>query len=273
MYTKNFVIWIIFLCLFLGSACQHEKTVHLKLSGHRGADFIAPENTLASIDSCIKYQIDFAECDVCISKDSVFYLLHDSLLDRTTNGQGNIQDWMSVDIDTLDAGSWFGDEFRGERVPRLKEVLKRAKDGGIGITIDYRTGDMERLLDLIRGEDMLDRCTFVFSTEEEFKAFRRLAPEVRGIQAYVRFIADFERVVSELKPDIVVIHVDSLTRELIDRSHDLGIKVLALAFNKKNPTISFRKSVRLGVDILGTDRPEYLVREFDLIENKRETIP
>ena len=102
-------------------ACKSDPVRLPELSGHRGADCIAPENTLASADSCIKYKIDFMECDVCISKDSVFYLLHDSTLDRTTNGTGPISGWLSADIDTLDAGSWFGEEFTGQRVPRFGE--------------------------------------------------------------------------------------------------------------------------------------------------------
>lgn len=76
-------------------ACKSEPIRLPELSGHRGADCIAPENTLASADSCIKYKIDFMECDICISKDSVFYLLHDSTLDRTTNGTGLIREWLS----------------------------------------------------------------------------------------------------------------------------------------------------------------------------------
>ena len=87
-FSKIFSIVVYaFLALWMG-ACKSEPIRLPELSGHRGADCIAPENTLASADSCIKYKIDFMECDICISKDSVFYLLHDSTLDRTTNGTG-----------------------------------------------------------------------------------------------------------------------------------------------------------------------------------------
>lgn len=85
------------------TACRHHQDT--LTSAHRGAATIAPENTMASVDSCIKYGVGNIECDVCISKDSVFYVLHDSTLDRTTNGTGAISQWLSTDIDTLDAGS------------------------------------------------------------------------------------------------------------------------------------------------------------------------
>ncbi|WP_455584089.1 glycerophosphodiester phosphodiesterase family protein [Bacteroides sp.] len=251
------------LCLLLFEGCGHEKSLP-KLSGHRGARFIAPENTLASIDSCIKYKIDLAECDVCISKDSVFYLLHDSTLDRTTNGTGDISDWMSGDIDTLDAGSWFGKEFEGIRVPRFADVLRKAKEGGLELTVDFRTGDFRKLVDLIRTEGMLDNCTFVFSSEEKYKMCRAHAPEIKRMQAYIRRIADFERVVNDLQPDIVVIRLDSLTSELVSRCHSMGMEVMALALDSNSPEEDYQQSASLGVDILATDRAEYLRKKYVL---------
>ena len=67
-FSKIFSIVVYaFLALWMG-ACKSEPIRLPELSGHRGADCIAPENTLASADSCIKYKIDFMECDICISR-------------------------------------------------------------------------------------------------------------------------------------------------------------------------------------------------------------
>lgn len=77
--------------ILLTAGCSQRPAATTKIpltSAHRGAATIAPENTMASVDSCIKYGVGNIECDVCISKDSVFYVLHDSTLDRTTNGTG-----------------------------------------------------------------------------------------------------------------------------------------------------------------------------------------
>ena len=102
--------------ILLTAGCSQRPAATTKIpltSAHRGAATIAPENTMASVDSCIKYGVGNIECDVCISKDSVFYVLHDSTLDRTTNGTGAISQWLSTDIDTLDAGSWFAPRLSG----------------------------------------------------------------------------------------------------------------------------------------------------------------
>lgn len=233
-----------------------------EVSGHRGANAIAPENTLASLDSCIKYGVDWMECDVCISSDSVFYILHDRTLDRTTNGSGDIGHRTSAYIDTLDAGSWFGEAWRGERVPRFSEILRRAHDGNVGITIDYRSGDLRKLLELIRSEDMLEHCCFTFSDEDDAVEFRRIAPEIKTLQAYIHDADDFERVMAKLSPDIAVFQMDELNEELVVLCRERGVKVLGLALGLGDKRTLNEKAVNLGVDVIATDRPEAFIKTY-----------
>ncbi len=266
MYIVNKLLQLlfaIFIYLLLVGACQTESSP-LKLSGHRGARCVAPENTMASIDSCIKYGVEYIECDVCISKDSIFYLLHDSLLNRTTNGEGNIGHWMSADVDTLEAGAWFGEEFKGIRVPRLEDVLRRVKDhSDLSVTIDYRNGGVDRLLALINEVGMLDRCTFTFSDEEDAKELRRLVPDKKVLQAYIRHESDFDRVIEELRPDIAVVWLDSIDSPFVDKCHAAGMKVLALAMNgKRENDADYKKAISLKVDLLGTNQPLYFVKKY-----------
>lgn len=233
-----------------------------RVSAHRGAAYLAPENTLAALDSCIKYGIDYMECDVCISKDSVFYVLHDSTLDRTTNGTGNIGDWLSQDIDTLDAGAWFGKEFRGQRVPRFADVLRRAKQYNLGITVDYRSGDFKKLLELVRSEGMPERCMFTFWNVEDAKAFRALAPEVTGLQAYVKSVDELDEVIAKFRPDIAVIRIEALTREFVVECRRRNLQVLVLSLGMDDVEEKMRKAVKLGADMVATDRAEVFVKKF-----------
>lgn len=257
-----FLYAIAALAFIPGCTRQKEQKQIPLISGHRGANMIAPENTMASADSCIKYGIDYMECDVCISKDSVFYILHDSTLDRTTNGTGNISEWMSADIDTLDAGSWFSPEFAGQHVPRFADLLRKAKSGGLKITVDYRSGDLKKLLSLIQEEGMTENCCFTFSDENDAKMFRRLAPEIKTLQAYVKDPADLDRVMKELKPDIIVSWIDLLTPEFVEKCHRLNLKVLALILGHEDKTAENRKAADMGVDIIATDQPEKLKHAY-----------
>ncbi len=250
-------------------ACCSDASVEVKrpeMSGHRGVPTIAPENTMASLDSAIMYGVEYAECDVCTSVDGVFYILHDYSVDRTTNGTGIITELHSSYIDTLDAGAWFGEAWKGLRVPRFQDVLKRAKEGGICITIDYRNGDLQALYDLIKSEDMLENCYFVMR-EEYYFPFREIAPEVTTMQAYVTGESTLEADIEKWQPNIAVAWMDSITKPMVERLHSQNIKVLGLSLKGEDPdTLGYAKAVELGVDILATDRPEYYAKRYPAVK-------
>lgn len=245
--------------ILIASSC-HQPTSYPQISGHRGANFIAPENTLASADSCIRLGIDVMETDVVLSKDSVFYILHDSLLNRTTNGVGPIREWLSKDLDTLDAGSWFGPQWKGQRLPRFSALLEKAAPTHLNITVDYRTGDFRDLVSLIDSYGMLERTYFTFSSEEDTKRFREMFPDIHTLQAYVYDPKDLDRVLDEVRPDIAVMWVDKINRQVVRRCHERGVQVLALILGLDDKTKANRKAIRLGVDVIATDKPELLVK-------------
>lgn len=91
--------------------------------GHRGAAGYAPENTLASIRAAAALGIRWVEFDARLTADGEIVLFHDEQLERTTNGVGRVADLSLADLRELDAGAWFGEPFRGARIPTLSEVL------------------------------------------------------------------------------------------------------------------------------------------------------
>lgn len=233
------------------------------VSGHRGANCIAPENTMASLDSCIRYGVDVMELDVAMSADSIFYLLHDWTLDRTTNGTGKPGDYTAAVLDTLDAGSWFGPEWAGQKLPRFADILKKAHDGGVDITIDYRNGKYSDLVNLLKEEDMLERTSFTFSKDEDAAAFRKEFPEIKKLQSYIRNLDDFDKVMAEQKPNIIVCRINLLTPEFVKKCHSKGLQVLALCLGLEDMTEANQKAVDLKVDVVATDRPVAFRRQFD----------
>lgn len=92
---------------------------------HRGASGYAPENTFAAFDIAAEMNADFIELDVQLTKDGQIVVIHDDKVDRTTDGSGFVKDFTLKKLQSLDAGSWYGAEFKGERIPLLEEVLKR----------------------------------------------------------------------------------------------------------------------------------------------------
>lgn len=97
---------------------------------HRGANHLAPENTVASAYAALEHGATWIELDVRKSKDGVLYNLHDETLDRTTNGQGALADMNSDEVDKLDAGSWFGKNMPAHVSPHLgnaRFALRKSK--------------------------------------------------------------------------------------------------------------------------------------------------
>ena len=112
-------------CL-LGNAHAGEQNVRMPARGicaHRGANDTHPENTLAAFREAIRLGVHMIEFDVALTKDGALVLMHDATVDRTTDGSGRASDLTLDQLKALDAGSWKGQEFKGERIPTLDEAL------------------------------------------------------------------------------------------------------------------------------------------------------
>lgn len=90
---------------------------------HRGASGTRPENTLAAFRHALALGADMIELDVQLTRDGEVVVIHDTSLDRTTDGQGPVAARSLAELQRLDAGTWFGSTCRGERVPTLAQVL------------------------------------------------------------------------------------------------------------------------------------------------------
>ena len=106
---------------------------------HRGASEIAPENTLSALKAAKQYGAQYVECDVELTQDLKPIIIHDETLDRTTNGSGLVCETDFVEIQKLDAGSWFSKKYQGEKIPTLKEWIACAAKLKIGINVEIKT--------------------------------------------------------------------------------------------------------------------------------------
>ncbi|MGH6930490.1 MAG: glycerophosphodiester phosphodiesterase family protein [Dongiaceae bacterium] len=94
-----------------------------KVIGHRGAAAYAPENTLEGIREAARRGARWVEVDAKLTADGVVILMHDDTLDRTTTGRGAVAAASHAAIAALDAGAWFGADWRGIVVPTLVDAL------------------------------------------------------------------------------------------------------------------------------------------------------
>lgn len=109
-----------------------------KVIGHRGAARHAPENTLSGIRMAAAQGATWVEVDVKLTADNVPVLMHDDLVDRTTDGKGAVRDMTLDEIRRLDAGRWFSPVFQRERVPTLTEVIALVTALNLGINLEIK---------------------------------------------------------------------------------------------------------------------------------------
>ncbi|RKN42388.1 glycerophosphodiester phosphodiesterase [Streptomyces hoynatensis] len=118
--------------------------------GHRGASGHAPENTLAAAEAAADLGIAWVETDVQRTADGALILMHDTTLERTTDVEErypgrapwNVSDFTAAEIATLDAGSWFGAEFAGERVPTLGDWLAGLRSRGQSLLLELKSPEL-----------------------------------------------------------------------------------------------------------------------------------
>lgn len=105
---------------------------------HRGAGSLAPENTLAAFRTGAKYGFQAFECDIKLSADGILYLMHDDLLDRTTNmsGPAQLQPWKALSL--LDAGGWHGPRFAGEAPASLAAITAFCLANGYQLNLEIK---------------------------------------------------------------------------------------------------------------------------------------
>lgn len=104
---------------------------------HRGANQDAPENTLTAYRLAYDMGADWFELDTHLTRDGEVVVIHDSELERTTGDKGTVEGCDLAYIKSLDAGSWKGPKFAGERIPTFGEALDFAKNK-IGVYVEIK---------------------------------------------------------------------------------------------------------------------------------------
>jgi glycerophosphoryl diester phosphodiesterase len=126
--------------------------------GHRGSAGTSPENTIASFRAAREAKADWVEFDVRMTKDGQPVVIHDATVERTAGRQGQVALLALSELRALDAGGWFDERFRGERIPSLAEVLALlAQEPRLGANIEVKEagGDpsagVRTILDTVEG--------------------------------------------------------------------------------------------------------------------------
>jgi len=224
---------------------------------HRGVDKFAPENTLAAYRKAVEMKLDYIEIDVRTTKDGRFVIVHNSTVDGKTNGTGNVADLTAEQIRTLDAGSRFGPEFAGEKVPFLEEVLELAK-GKIDIYLDLKEAPVDKLVEVIRRHDMQNHIV-VYGGYRDLKRIQQICPEL-NVMPEGSTAARVDRVIEALHPRVVAFTWRGFTKECVDKCHAAGAKVFLDTLGDGDNEAGMTHAIECGVDGIQTDHPDLLLK-------------
>lgn len=243
------MLYLFFLAFPLSAVGQRRVEVVV----HRGANALAPENTIASCDSALKYGATWIEVDVRRSKDSVLFNLHDETLDRTTTGKGKLADMMAEDVRRLDAGSWFSPIYKGTRVPYIIDMLDHLR-GRAKVFFDVKRGTpIPLLVKLVREKGFSNKSFFWFADEAMLREFVSIAPEMK-VKVNATDIDRLKYWQSICTPSYVEIAPQHITEEFLAYCHRHGVKVMAAC--QEDDTSQFQMVMDSGADMVNLDRPE-----------------
>ena len=225
---------------------------------HRGASAYAPENTLAAFDLALRMGAPHIELDVHLSADDQVVVIHDDTLDRTTNGTGPVSDHTLEALRALDAGSWFGPEFAGQRIPTLAETLDFCgKRAHLHIEIKGRGMDLvPRAVDLLSKRNMMRQATITSFQRMRLEQTSDCAPGLpRGwlvAEADDAVIAQAQAIgLTQICPK-----ADSLTPERVNRLHAEGFIVRAWGVKTEE---QMHGVIQTGADGMTVNFPDKLL--------------
>jgi glycerophosphoryl diester phosphodiesterase len=226
---------------------------------HRGDSINAPENTLSAFMLAAEKGADAIEMDVKLTSDGHVIVLHDLLVDRTTNGTGNISKLQLSTIRGFDAGGWFSDRYDREKIPTLDEVLESVgKRLHINIELtNYATPAdnlVEKVVELVIKHNLQDRILFSsFFPHNLWKAGLLLPKIPRGLLTMRGSLGSLGRAIG-WRGNFYALHpfFTDVTPALVKRVQKGGRRLIVWTVNREE---DLQRMINLGVDALITDDP------------------
>jgi glycerophosphoryl diester phosphodiesterase len=172
---RHFIAVLVFLATFQIAALAQTK--HIVVIAHRGEHLHHPENTIPAFEAAVAAGADFFELDVRTTSDGKLVLMHDSTVDRMTNGKGAVSALTFDEIRKLEVGLKMGTEFAGTRVPTFDGALAFAH-GKIGVYVDSKHISPHDAVDALTRRGMLDQVV-VYGGRNYLKEVSTLEPKLK----------------------------------------------------------------------------------------------
>lgn len=227
---------------------------------HRGASGYAPENTVAAFRRAIALGVTFIETDLQLTRDAHFVALHDETVNRTTNGQGSVQHMTLAEVRRLDAGSWFGSEFMGERIPTLLDIVDFSRKHDVVFYLELKPsgfwGGEHALISALRESGAIQRTVIISFDPVILQSLRKIEPTLMtGLLFDGQLENPFEKAL-EIGARQLAVKGDLVSPSLLGEAHKRDLQVVCWTIN--NPA-HMRLLAAAGVDGIMSDYPDRLL--------------
>jgi glycerophosphoryl diester phosphodiesterase len=232
------------------------RGIGLRVGGHRGASAVAPENTYVAFEQAIREGAVYSETDIRKTADGQLVLMHDATLGRTTNGRGPVSEMTLANLGELDAGAWFGEAFRGQRIPEFRAFLRWVEDRApFGAALEVKsTGIGAEVAELAWASPARDRLAIYAFDPREVRSAKAVSPELPCI-LLLELTAD---------PDTVLASIEACGADGADVPWQWNAQALLAGMRERGLLIgggsatggeAADRLVALGVDMIDTDGP------------------
>jgi glycerophosphoryl diester phosphodiesterase len=229
-----------------------------EIIAHRGASFDAPENTLASLELAIEQGSDAVEFDVRGTKDNIPILMHDDTLMRTTDFDIDlkVEDLNYSIINNYEAGSWFSEDFAGEKIPTLEETLQLLQ-GRVRIFMDIKTENRAVELEIIRlieDYDMVEDVKLMSFSVGQLQRFKSLNPNIETLLLISNYYGQIDLLYTNDSIDHFGLRISIIQRDpdIIQKIHRQGKKAYVWKIDTEE---QINQGVKADVDGFITRRP------------------
>ena len=232
---------------------------------HRGASAVAPENTVSAFLKAVETKADAVELDIRITCDNEIVVIHDSRLDRTTNGHGRVSDFTLEEIKKLDAGSWFHSKFYKEQIPTFSEIIESLTQK-VGINIEIKPSNTQqniiirKCVELIQ-KNKLHKRVLISSFQHRLTQKIKLIDKniLTGIiySPMIHLGAKPANLVTKYKADAFIISKNYLRENIVRDVQSCGAIVLVYTVENYD---DFRRMSKFGVDGVMTNSPSSIYK-------------
>jgi glycerophosphoryl diester phosphodiesterase len=230
------------------------------LIAHRGASGHAPENTLGAFKKAVSLGASFIETDLQLTRDARLVAIHDESVNRTTNGKGLVHEMSLAELRRLDAGSWFGSEYAGERIPTVDEILEFAKKYDVVFYLEIKPGGAwgaeHALVAALRESNQIARTVVISFDPAILASARKLEPTLMTALLYDGNIEKPLDQALDVGARQLAVRGDLVTPWLLSAARKKDLQIVCWTINH---SAHIRLLMAAGVDGVISDYPDRLV--------------